>query len=89
MLREGNADQNRFSMGPEELLTVLSQDDVAKLDCLAEHTGETVDCEAVQLAYQVDERLRVPLRITTSESGTEQTVDPNGLARFRERPKSN
>jgi hypothetical protein len=87
MLREGDAGEDRFSMEPEELLTVLSQDDVAKLDRLAEQTGETVDYEAVALAYQTDERLRVPLHITSTATGAEEIVDLDAVARFRERPK--
>ena len=63
------------------------QDDVAKLDRLAEQTGETVDYEAVALAYQTDERLRVPLHITSAATGAEETVDLDAVARFRERPK--
>lgn len=75
LLTEGSDSEDRFSMEPEELLTLLSPDDVATLDRLAEYTAEAVDCEAVRLAYRMEEKLRVPRHITSGGAGEQRAID--------------
>lgn len=86
MLGEGSPGEDRFSMEPDALATLLGRDDVAGLDRLAAQTEASVAYEAVQRAYQSNERLRVPLQVTSTGPDVERSVDPAAMGRFRERP---
>jgi len=57
------ADEDRFSMKADEVLALLSTNDVAALDQLADATENEVDLAVVQSAYQKDERFRVPVSL--------------------------
>jgi hypothetical protein len=53
-------DEDRFSMKAGEVLALLSSSDVSALDGLADATANEVDIAAVRMAYEKDERIRVP-----------------------------
>ena len=50
-------------MKADEVLALLSANDVSALDQMADATGSEVDLAAVQSAYYKDERFRVPVSL--------------------------
>lgn len=62
----GDGEEPRFFMQPGELLSVLSAEDVARLDHLARCSANSVELEQVRAAFEHDDRFGVPSQITSA-----------------------